>query len=209
MGKVTPHQPSRSRRSGVRIPAAAGQRSSFLARLRKYAGFFALAFAAALWSGLIEYRESNKVTHAGSFTVVDGDSLRSRGREYRLKGIDAPELRQTCANARGSNYACGQEAKAALKRIADGGRIACDPQGIDRYGRTLVYCRADGADVNGRMVELGWAVSYGNISYMLSEYEARKEDRGIWQGQFEYPADWRSRRNTNTLGGMVEGDAPD
>src|SRR6185369_149382 len=39
---------------------------------------------------------------------IDGDTLRvGDGSEYRIFGIDAPELRQTCKEANGKSWACG------------------------------------------------------------------------------------------------------
>jgi endonuclease YncB( thermonuclease family) len=43
---------------------------------------------------------------------VDGDTLRAaNGAEYRLFGVDAPELAQTCTEANGKTWLCGRAAK--------------------------------------------------------------------------------------------------
>ena len=46
--------------------------------------------------------------------VSDGDSLRSGRLKIRLYGIDAPELKQNCANAAGRRWACCVAARERL-----------------------------------------------------------------------------------------------
>ncbi|HAO57515.1 MAG TPA: hypothetical protein DCR05_05145, partial [Alphaproteobacteria bacterium] len=42
--------------------------------------------------------------------IVDGDSLKSGKLSIRLFGIDAPEGRQNCTRADGSEWTCGKAA---------------------------------------------------------------------------------------------------
>ena len=51
---------------------------------------------------------------SGRAVIVDGDTLRLGGERIRLKGMDAPELAQSCTGADGRSWPCGQQAKAAL-----------------------------------------------------------------------------------------------
>ena len=123
--------------------------------------------------------------------VVDGDTLRIGNERIRLLGIDAPELSQTCRDAKGSAWACGGEASARLKTLA-AADLTCTRRGLDRYGRTLAICRAGGVDVGETLVREGLAVSYGD--YWFIEQTARLARRGIWQGDFVRPQDWRKRQ---------------
>ncbi|OCW57907.1 thermonuclease family protein [Hoeflea olei] len=127
---------------------------------------------------------------SGPVRVVDGDSLVSGARRFRLKGIDAPEISQQCERG-GAAYPCGREAAAHLRDLARGD-VACVSEGRDRYGRTLVRCRAGGVDLNQAMVRSGHAVAYGD--YRVAEAEARAEKRGLWAGTFAQPAEWRAGR---------------
>jgi endonuclease YncB( thermonuclease family) len=133
--------------------------------------------------------------------VVDGDSLEITrdGRAYRvrLKGIDAPEMDQTC-RAAGGPYPCGEHARTALDGlIRAGGGVTCEVGDSDSYGRFLGVCRdAKGRDLNAAMVEAGWALAYRHYTeaYVPQEERARKAERGLWAGTFTAPWDWRHRR---------------
>ncbi|CAG9466774.1 unnamed protein product [Pedinophyceae sp. YPF-701] len=138
--------------------------------------------------------------------VVDGDTLvisrQPRPEDppavrLRLRGIDAPESAQTCLDANGREYPCGEVATAALKRRIAGREVECEVQELDRYGRGVATCRdADGADLNAWMVEQGHAVAYREYAkdYVPQEEAARKRRRGVWQGSFQYPADFRREK---------------
>lgn len=128
--------------------------------------------------------------------VVDGDSLRAGDRNIRLIGIDAPERSQTCRDARNREWACGAAAAARLSALVARGKVACAPQGNDRYGRTLAICAAgDVTDLGRTLVREGYAVSYTFDAggYAAEENEARAAGRGLWQGAFERPQDFRRR----------------
>jgi endonuclease YncB( thermonuclease family) len=128
--------------------------------------------------------------------VVDGDSLRAGNRNIRLIGIDAPERAQTCRTAYNREWACGAAAAARLSELVARGKVACKPQGEDRYGRTLAVCSAnDIADLGQVLVREGYAVSYtfDAKGYAAEEDEARTAGRGLWQGAFERPQDFRRR----------------
>lgn len=135
---------------------------------------------------------------AGRATVVDGDTIGVEGTvaRIRLDGIDAPEGKQTCADAAGKTYLCGPKAAEALAAlIGRNGRATCVPKGVDRYKRQIATCTANGVEINREMVRLGWAVDYVKYSgglYEAEETEARSAKRGMWAGTFEMPWDWRA-----------------
>lgn len=126
---------------------------------------------------------------AGHPQVIDGDTLRLGTQRVRLTGIDAPELDQTCTDAMGAQYACGTQAKAVLAGLVGGGEVSCVRSGRDRYGRTLATCTSAGRDLAEAMAEAGWAVA--EADHALAALSARAAGRGIWQGRFEDPAQWR------------------
>lgn len=127
---------------------------------------------------------------AGAARAIDGDSLVVSGREMRLKGLDAPELRQSC-EIDGQSVACGRRAAAALRRWLARGPVTCTGNETDRYARLLVVCRVYGQDIGADLVRQGLAVDFGR--YPAEEAEARKAGIGIWAGTFEQPQLYRRR----------------
>jgi endonuclease YncB( thermonuclease family) len=144
---------------------------------------------------------------SGRFTAIDGDSLRKGEQEYRLHGIDAPELRQSCTGRDGKPFPCGRAARDHLRSLVGSETLDCDILETDRYGRLVVECRAGALDINREMVRSGWAIAYRRHGTAQGDAEsaAREAGRGIWQGTFETPERWRERhRNAMMRGGMNE-----
>ena len=125
---------------------------------------------------------------AGHAAAVDGDTLRLGSTRIRLTGLDAPELDQTCTDARGA-WPCGEQARAFVVSALVQRPVSCAPSGRDVYGRTLASCAVNGSDLGQAIVAAGWAVSDGG--YFNDEAAARSAGRGIWSGAFEPPAQWR------------------
>jgi endonuclease YncB( thermonuclease family) len=129
--------------------------------------------------------------------IADGDSFALGPRKLRLQGIDAPELHQSCKNAAGQLWPCGRAAQASLELMLTQPGLACDAEAHDRYARSLAYCHSQRtADIAAAQVAEGFAISaiwWGTRSYGDEEDAARAAKRGIWQGDFEAPADFRAR----------------
>jgi endonuclease YncB( thermonuclease family) len=128
----------------------------------------------------------------GRASVIDGDTLEIHGTRIRLHGIDAPESGQSCT-AQGRQWNCGQRAAYALSVKIGFNPIACDPKDRDRYGRVVAVCRSGNLDLNAWMVAEGWALAYRQYStdYVPNERNASAARRGIWQGEFTPPWEWR------------------
>ena len=137
----------------------------------------------------------------GRAAVIDGDTVEIKGRRIRLHGIDAPESRQTCQDAKGHAWRCGAVAANALDQfIAVSRPLRCDLVDRDRFGRFVGNCtRADGADVAAWLVFNGHALDwprYSKGAYAAQQKSARAEKAGIWSGTFETPWDWRARNRS-------------
>eukprot|EP01036_Dinobryon_divergens_P001449 gene1449-biopygen1276 len=131
----------------------------------------------------------------GPFRVVDGDSLESTTQRLRLRGIDAPELRQMCGAD--ETVTCGRNARTALAALLHEG-ITCRTQGTDRFGRGLATCETKaGADVARILVLAGQAVADGCCA--AEEKLARQRKAGIWAGPFERPGEWRAARQESEI----------
>jgi len=83
---------------------------------------------------------------------VDGDTINHNGTTFRLWGIDAPENKQWCGD-----YPAGVQATATLEKLIKGKVVTCEKRDVDRYGRTVAVCRANGDDLGAAMVRLGMA----------------------------------------------------
>jgi endonuclease YncB( thermonuclease family) len=152
---------------------------------------FALAFP------LVVSAATAAPTIAGQADVVDGDTLAIRGQSARIRlyGVDTPEGQQTCEDAAGKRYLCGSRAAEALSAlIGRNGRVTCQEEDRDRYGRIVAVCQANGREINAELIRQGWALEYKQYSdgrYTNEEAEARKAKRGLWAGKFVEPWDWR------------------
>lgn len=131
----------------------------------------------------------------GSARVVDGDTFSVGPERVRLWGVDAPEGRQVCQNARGLDYGCGDAARDQLVGLIGGQGVRCEVRDRDPYGRAVSRCVAGTIDVGEAMVRAGWAIDYVQFSrgaYASAEAEARRARRGLWAGGFETPSTWRA-----------------
>lgn len=147
-----------------------------------------LGFFALLVFGLVRYGQIDAVRPKGGAAILDGDTILVSGQKIRLEGIDAPEFSQVCTGKAG-NYACGKDAKRQLAALIGKGPVECSGWQNDKYGRLLGTCNSGEVDLNRQMVLSGWAVSYGD--YFAEEMQARRSGKGLWQGGFDRPADWR------------------
>jgi endonuclease YncB( thermonuclease family) len=122
-------------------------------------------------------------------TVTDGDTIKLKGVTWRLWGIDAPETKQWCGD-----YPAGAQATGTLAKLMRDKTITCDDRGLDRYGRTIGLCRADGDDLSAAMVWLGmaWAFVRYSRDYVELEERARAENLGVHAHGCQPAWEWRA-----------------
>lgn len=138
----------------------------------------------------------------GRASVIDGDTIEILGKRIRLSGIDAAESSQWCFDASGNEYRCGRDAAFRLDDMLKGKVVRCVEKDRDRYRRIVAECffthQTEGeVNINATMVIRGDAVAYRRYSkaYIAHEDKARALKRGMWQGEFQMPWDWRKGRN--------------
>ncbi|SFI28835.1 thermonuclease family protein [Albimonas pacifica] len=148
----------------------------------------ALAVASAAFAG-----DPGRI--AGPAEVTDGDTLRIAGQRIRLLEIDAPERAQTCLDAAGAPWPCGEASTQALAELIDGAKVSCAWEEIDRYDRPLARCEARGRDLGRAMIAAGQAVIYRGRPELYGDVEAQAKAAklGMWSGDFDTP--WAFRRN--------------
>jgi endonuclease YncB( thermonuclease family) len=137
-----------------------------------------------------------EIFRAESAIVKDGDTLVLDHVTYRLYGMDAPEYHQMCKDGAGKEWPCGKAARLQMAALVASGSLACTPQAEDKYGRKVARCSsATVPDLSEAMVQAGLAISpaeRGRAAYEEAEAAAKAAKRGIWQGRFDVPADWRA-----------------
>lgn len=139
----------------------------------------------------------------GSASVIDGDTIEIHGQRIRLNGVDAPESKQLCLDAKGGKYRCGQKAALALADFLDAHRpTSCIGVDRDRYKRVVAVCTAGGIDIAEWMVSQGHALEWPRYSagaYAHAQKAARAVRRGMWSGSFARPWEWRQQREAAPL----------
>lgn len=125
--------------------------------------------------------------------VITGSVLRVRGIDVKLLGVDAPNPEQNCSNSRGQAYACGHKAVSWMQNWINGQEVKCHILGNVIKHRATGVCFLGEYDVAAAIVEAGWAVAYAKNTDVYVPYEkhARKELKGLWNGRFYRPSDWR------------------
>lgn len=153
--------------------------------------------------------QSGAPKFTGTARIVDGDTLALDDIKIRLHGIDAPEIAQTCSDMHGAIWTCGQWSKAALERLATG-LVTCVQKDIDRYGRIVGTCFAQGVDVNAAMVAKGAAFAYVQYSrdYISQETQARRMAFGMWRSGVQAPSEYRSDKRVTTQARQAAAEIP-
>ncbi len=129
----------------------------------------------------------------GVASVIDGDTIEIHGERIRLHGIDAPESCQTCEDATGRQWRCGQKAALSLQDLIGHRTVTCRQRDVDRYGRIVAQCQQGDIDIGEWLVGRGLALAYRKYSkaYVAAEETASAARRGVWAGSFTAPWDWR------------------
>ena len=138
---------------------------------------------------------STLVNASSSLKIIDGDTIILNAEKIRFYGIDTPEVKQKCTDNNGQSYSCGIQATLELKKIIGSRKVSCIKKTKDRYKRSISICYVNGNDINSLMVKKGWALAYRKYSkkYISNEINAKNEKKGLWQGKFEMPWDFRRK----------------
>jgi endonuclease YncB( thermonuclease family) len=150
---------------------------------------------------------------AADAVLKDADTLSLNGTTYRLDGIDAPELDQTCIDEKGATWTCGITARDQLMEFIKKRAIQCEDKGPDTTfrQRRIGICRIEGerTTLNQWLVRNGWALNfepYDKGRFFIDQADAQRNRLGLWIGCFTAPQDLR---NWNKKTAKLLGDCQD
>lgn len=137
----------------------------------------------------------------GKGTAKEGDIVTINGQDFRLDGIDAPDVGQKCKNVKGTEYDCYELSRRMLERILNNDEVTCTPRKEQGKPPQLAACVVRGVDIGRAMVQLGYALAYRALTpaYAADEALASSHRRGMWAGRVEAPWEWRSRQQAEKL----------
>ena len=146
--------------------------------------------------------KSSEITSiTGHAKVTDGDTIKINTFKIRLNGIDAPEKKQKCKRPYleifififYEDYSCGQKSTEALIKKINNQKITCKISNVDYFKRLIGECYKGKINLNAWLVSNGHAVAFRKYSkkYVSHETLAKQEKKGMWQGKFEMPWDYR------------------
>ena len=132
---------------------------------------------------------------ARQMQALTGDTIKLDGRIVRLSGIEAPDLQQLCTQGASKRWKCGEAAQSALERLARGKTVRCIVASTEPSGRALATCTVDGRDLAAEVLKAGHVFSTSGYfgAYASLEAEAKRGKAGLWSGEAERPADYRTR----------------
>ncbi len=135
----------------------------------------------------------------GDARVITASVIKIDRYYVKMLGIDAPDPKQTCADRHGRSYQCGQKALTWLQNWINNRPIRCYVVGQIVRNRTTGVCLTqDGRyDLAAVTANAGWALAWtqNTAIYVPYERQAAENRRGLWEGRFYKPWDWRKIQN--------------
>ena len=150
------------------------------------------------------YSDENNIIK-GKAIVVDGDTIKIKGKQIRFGGIDAPESyyrgkKQTCIEDNKKIF-CGQISKDKLIEKIGNNSLNCEiEKNKDRYKRLVGECFIKGESLSVFMVRNGYAFDwpyYSKGKFAKDQEYAKINKLGFWNMKFEYPWEWKEKIRKN------------
>ena len=159
--------------------------SPYPGRRAALAGLCALGFLSAVGAALGQMGTADVRGRAPR--VIDSGLLDFAGMPVYLFGLRGARPDQTCELA-GATWDCGREARwAARNRIANHW-VECIERARGPGGEIFAVCYLGGVggpELNGWLVEQGWAMAARDYAedYVAAEARARAAGLGLWRGR--------------------------
>ena len=184
--------------SGPTAPTGAPRRRTLLRALLG-ALFWALLWA-TLWAAFWLASPASAENAAPEIVVIDGDTLEVDGQVFRLYGIDAPELGQTCLD-KSKRWRCGLQAALELRGLLGiWGNVTCSPILSQVEGSRAICHDPQYNDPAEVLLARGLATALPDSipAYKRAEIQAKNAKLGLWRGEFVPPAEWRHGERLTT-----------
>jgi endonuclease YncB( thermonuclease family) len=157
----------------------------------------AAALALALVAANSAWAQAQPKQVSGPATVVNADLLQIGSDYVFLFGVDSVVRTQECLVDK-LPWPCYDQAVQALTDIVSAGDTTCTQiRPPDYLGRWLGVCTVGGKSVNEAFVRTGFGVAKRDetLDYVAAETAAKAAKIGLWQSQFQMPADFRKDEN--------------
>jgi endonuclease YncB( thermonuclease family) len=176
----------------------------FVSQIRSLLVYCLLLSAMTLWAASAS---------AANAIVKDGNTIQLADVTYRLDGVDAPELDQTCIDDHADPWTCGVDARDQLAKLVSAHVVHCEDRGPDPTykKRHLGVCTVEGesTSLNQSMVRSGFAMNIGadKSGFADDEAKAKADRKGVWKGCLVAPQDFRlGNKDAALLGGACPTD---
>lgn len=128
----------------------------------------------------------------GQPQIVSTSSLALNGKRIVFFGVD-PAMKMMPCSVGNRGWDCGTAALRILMNLIGREPVSCEPKGIDLFSRVFAKCSVHGQDIALALVEAGMAVAIPEetTEYVEAEKKAKAEKKGIWQGTFVPPSEFR------------------
>ncbi len=122
--------------------------------------------------------------------LLADNTFELQGAKVALFGVSVPRATEKCA-VDGKPWPCGAAATLRLNKLIKNSSLSCIPV-LELDSVSLVSCSASDSDLGRQLVEEGMALAVTDDSiYAEAESRAKKNQLGIWRGEFEPPDAWR------------------
>ena len=149
------------------------------------------AWSITAGSGLAQEPE---IVVTGPARAINADTIAVDGTYVFLFGLESIERTQQCL-IDGQPWSCYGAAVRGLETIIGVAEVTCTLIGQPDYlSRWLGTCFVVGTNVNEALVRAGFALAKRDetTDYVPAEEAARAERIGLWQSEFQHPAEHRA-----------------